>query len=69
MLAEGEITRFLAVYQSEMPSEYGPVRSARTYYIELAKGFNSIYIAHGYSPEAKQMLDTGYVDNLNGNSI
>lgn len=66
MLAEGEITRFLAVFQSEMPERVGPIRSARSYYVELAKGFNSLYIAHGYSPEAKQMLTSGYIDNLNG---
>ena len=66
MLAEGDVTRFLAVFQSEQPENVGPVRSARAYYIELAKGFNSLYIAHGYSPEAKEMLDNGYIDNLNG---
>lgn len=66
MLAEGNITRFLAVYQSELPKQVGPIRSARNYYIELAKGLNSLYIAHGYSPEAKQMLNSGYIDQLNG---
>ena len=66
LLAEAEITRFLAVYQSEMPERVGPVRSARGYYVELAQGFNSIYIAHGYSPEAQHMLAAGIVDNLNG---
>lgn len=66
MLAEGDITRFLAVFQSEKPANIGPVRSARAYYVELAKGLDALYIAHGYSPEAKEMLDGGYVDNLNG---
>lgn len=66
LLAEGDITRFLAVFQSEKPGNIGPVRSARDYYIGLAKGLNALYIAHGYSPEAKQMLDNGEVDNLNG---
>lgn len=66
LLAEGDITRFLAVFQSEKPVNIGPVRSARDYYIELAKGLNALYIAHGYSLEAKQMLDSNYVDNLNG---
>jgi Protein of unknown function (DUF3048) N-terminal domain/Protein of unknown function (DUF3048) C-terminal domain len=66
LLAEGNITRFLAIYQSEQPKKIGPVRSARDYYIELAKGYDSLYIAHGYSPEAKDMLDKGYIDNLNG---
>jgi hypothetical protein len=66
MLAEGDITRFLAIFQSEMPSQIGPIRSARDYYIELAKGLDCIYVCHGYSPEAKTMLDRGYIDNLNG---
>ncbi|KAF0823328.1 DUF3048 domain-containing protein [Cytobacillus firmus] len=66
MLAEGDVTRFLAIFQSERPEMIGPVRSSRDYYIELAKGFDSLYIAHGYSPEAKELLDQGYVDNLNG---
>lgn len=66
ILAEGDITRFLAIFQSEQPNNIGPVRSARNYYIELAKGFDSLYIAHGNSPDAKEMLDSGYIDSLNG---
>ncbi|MFD2445161.1 DUF3048 domain-containing protein [Bacillus sp. CGMCC 1.16607] len=66
LLAEGDVTRFLAVFQSEKPEKVGPVRSARDYYIDLAKGLNGLYIAHGYSPEARKMLESGYIDNLNG---
>ena len=66
LLAEGDITRFLAIFQSEQPEKIGPIRSARDYYIELAKGYDSLYIAHGYSPDAKAMLDQGYIDSLNG---
>ena len=66
IFAEGNVTRFLAIFQSEQPEKIGPVRSARDYYIELAKGYDSLYIAHGNSPEAKKMLDNGYIDNLNG---
>lgn len=66
LLAEGNVTRFLAIFQSEQPETIGPVRSARDYYIELSKGFNSLYVAHGWSPEAKRMLEAGEVDSLNG---
>lgn len=66
LLAEGDITRFLAVFQSEQPDNIGPVRSARDYYIKLAKGLDSLFVAHGYSPEAKDMLESGYIDDLNG---
>lgn len=66
VLAEGDITRFLAIFQSERPDTIGPVRSARDYYIELAKGYDSFFVAHGWSPEAKQMLKSNYIDNING---
>ncbi|MFJ8268004.1 DUF3048 domain-containing protein [Peribacillus asahii] len=66
MLAEGEVTRLLAVYQSEKPEQVGPIRSARDYYIELAKGLDCIYVCHGNSPDAESMLKQGYIDHLNG---
>lgn len=66
ILAEGDVTRFLAVFQSETPDNMGPVRSARDYYIDLAKGLDALFIAHGYSEEARELLERDYVDNLNG---
>jgi hypothetical protein len=65
-LAEGDITRFLALYQSEEPENVGPVRSARDYFIDLSNGFDALYICHGWSPEARQMLQAGTADYLNG---
>ncbi len=59
MLAEGDVTRLLALYQSEIPANIGPIRSARSYFIDIAKGLDAFYIAHGYSPEAKTMLTNG----------
>lgn len=68
VMAEGKVTRFLAIFQSEQPERVGPVRSARNYYIELAKGYNSLFVAHGYSPDAYALLQSGYIDELNGMS-
>lgn len=67
ILAEGGVTRLLAIYQSEMPDTFGPVRSARDYYVQLAAGLNAIYIHHGWSPGAQDLiLNHGIVDSLNG---
>ncbi|MFC7687379.1 DUF3048 domain-containing protein [Ureibacillus sp. GCM10028918] len=66
MLAEGDVTRFLALFQSEIPEDIGPIRSARDYFIELAAGLDAFYIAHGYSPEAQQLLANNIVDHVNG---
>lgn len=66
LLAEGDITRFLAIYHSNQPEAIGPIRSARDYYIELAKGYQSIYVAHGYSPDAYDLIQKNYIDSMNG---
>lgn len=65
-LAEGGITRYAAVFQSKVPDHMGPIRSARDYFVHLAEGMDAFYIAHGYSPDAKQLLDDQVVDHVNG---
>lgn len=66
LLAEGNVTRFLALYQSEFPAEMGPIRSARDYFIELAESYGAFFLAHGYSPDAQKMLNANRVDHING---
>jgi hypothetical protein len=66
VLAEGFITRFLAVYQSEYPEFVGPIRSSRPYYIELSEGFDAVYIAYGGSTEALSILDDKEPNYING---
>ena len=65
-LAEGQITRFVALFQSKVPDQIGPIRSARDYFVHLAEGMDAFYIAHGYSPDAKKLLDDRVVDHVNG---
>lgn len=46
-VAEGGITRFLAMYYCQEPSTIGPVRSARIYFIKLLQGYgNNPLYAH-----------------------
>lgn len=66
MIAEYDITRFLALYQSDFPETIGPIRSAREYFVELAAASDAFFVAHGYSPEAQVMLESGVVDHVNG---
>lgn len=70
VLAEGGITRMLAVYQN--PGSLGlvgSVRSARQYYWEIAQGHDAVYIHAGGSPEfysTKSSLGLFTVDGVNG---
>ncbi len=55
-IAEGGITRFLALYQEGQPDYIGPVRSARPYYINWLLPYNASYMHIGGSAEALQMI-------------
>lgn len=58
MLAEGEVTRFMALYLHADTAELGPVRSARPYFITRALDYNAIYVYCGGSDDAKKMVRT-----------
>ncbi|WP_085993301.1 DUF3048 domain-containing protein [Oceanobacillus senegalensis] len=66
ILAEGMITRFLALYQSKIPNVVGPVRSAREYYFELADDYNALYVYHGAADFVDEMIINRGIDSLNG---
>jgi hypothetical protein len=57
-IAEGGITRFLALFQEAQPDYIGPIRSARPYYVRWAAGFDAAYTHSGGSPEALAMIQT-----------
>lgn len=66
ILAEGDITRFLAMYQSEIPDVVGPVRSAREYYFNLADDYGALYVYHGAAKFVDKMIKDEGVDYING---
>ncbi|MBO8164754.1 MAG: DUF3048 domain-containing protein [Brevibacillus sp.] len=67
ILAEGEVTRFVAIYQSQKPAVIGPVRSIRPYYIQIGAGFDAVMVHAGGSPDALDMLsrsDYAYINEI-----
>ena len=58
-LAEGGITRFLAIYASgDSIPVIGPVRSARTYFVDWAEEYSGLFAHIGGSPEALGILNS-----------
>lgn len=51
-VAEGGITRFLALYLEGKPTSIGPIRSARPYYLDWLLPFDASYAHAGGSPQA-----------------
>ncbi len=64
-MAEGGITRFMALYQDTAPNYVGPVRSARPYFVSWALGFDAAYAHVGGSPEALADIQSWGVSDLN----
>ncbi len=55
-IAEGGITRFLALFQEAQPDYIGPIRSARPYYVRWVSGFDAGYVHSGGSGEALSLI-------------
>jgi hypothetical protein len=54
--AEGGIPRYMMVFQENIPTDVGPVRSSRYYYIAWAAELKALYAHAGGSPQALQTL-------------
>lgn len=63
-LAEGGITRFMAVYHSQEAESIGPVRSARDYYADIANELGALYAHVGGSDEVLQKISNSYYKKL-----
>lgn len=62
-IAEGGITRFLALFQESQPSQIGPVRSVRPYYLDFLKPFDAPIAHAGGSGQALAELGSqGFKD-------
>lgn len=70
MLAEAEISRFLALYWSNPVAKIGPVRSARTTSMAVADAYGAPYFHSGGSAEALAILQNEWgarnVDEIYG---
>lgn len=56
--AEGGITRYLALFLSTAAAEVGPVRSARTYFVDLARPYDPYFAHAGQNDDTIEFLAT-----------
>ncbi len=52
-MAEGDITRFMCIFNDQKPTVVGPVRSARLYYINMQKEWDSPLVHYGGPDDSK----------------
>lgn len=63
-IAEGGITRFMALFQETQPDYVGPIRSVRPYYLEWLQGYDAAIAHVGGSPEALNLIKANAIKDL-----
>ncbi len=63
-IAEGGVTRFMALYQEATPQYIGPVRSLRPYYLDFAAPFQASIAHVGGSPDALARVRNGHYRDI-----
>jgi len=64
IIAEGGITRMMALYKDQDTAKIGSIRSARHYFLDYANENDAIFVHWGGSPQAYAKL--GSIDSLDG---
>lgn len=64
IIAEGGITRMMALYKDQDTAKIGSVRSARHYFIDYAEENDAIFVHWGGSPQAYSRLNS--IDSIDG---
>ncbi|HLR45732.1 MAG TPA: DUF3048 domain-containing protein, partial [Deinococcales bacterium] len=65
---EGGTTRLMALYFNRDAGEVGPIRSARPYFLELARHFQGVLVHDGGSPDALQQIEAQDISTINAQS-
>jgi len=69
VLAEGDVTRLVGIFQSYIPEKIGPMRSARDYFVDFALNHDALFIHHGASPGGYSRIWNLRVTNLDGMAL
>ena len=64
IVAEGGITRMMALYKDQDTAKIGSIRSARHYFIDYAEENDAIFVHWGGSPQAYARLNS--IDSIDG---
>lgn len=66
IVAEGGITRLMALFKGQEIEKIGPIRSSRHYYLDYALENDAIYVHYGWSPQAESDIKSLSINNING---
>ena len=66
LIAEGGITRIIALFKDQTTDKIGSVRSARHYFLDYVMENDAIFVHYGHSPQALSDIKSLKINNING---
>ena len=63
---EGELTRLQAIFYSDIPEKFGPIRSVRYYFVDTATEYKACHVGYGWGKHAKDYMKSNNVHFING---
>lgn len=69
VLAEGGITRLVAIFTDTTAEMVGPIRSTREYFAAIAVNHGAVLVHHGGSPSGYSAINTLGIQNLDGMAL
>ncbi len=66
LIAEGGITRIIALFKDQTTEKIGSVRSARHYFLDYVMENDAIFVHYGHSPQALSDIKSLKINNING---
>jgi len=63
-LIEGGATRIMAIYHHTYPKKVGPIRSARPYFMQIAKSLKAYFVHCGGSPQAYRLFKQNFIPHI-----
>ena len=63
---EGELTRLQAIYYSDIPDKFGPIRSVRYYFVDVATEYKACHVGYGWGKHARNYMKSNNVPHING---
>ncbi len=66
IIAEGGITRIMAIFKDKNPEKIGSVRSSRPYYLDYVLENDAIYVHWGGSEQAYSDINSLNIDHIDG---
>ena len=62
---EAELTRLQAVYYTQFPDKFGPIRSVRYYFVNVCREWKACHVGYGWGKKARGYMEDCGIPHIN----